>query len=478
MKIHIKIIIPFFIMFGLATILTSCGTVRQTSLPELKKIPDSFTRLASAPAEALSWKAIFTEPDLKKLIDTALKNNLDIQSGVQRVLVAGLNLRLSRSRLYPKLNAGISAGLDHYGDYTMNGVGNYDTNFSENINERQRIPSPTPDYFAGFRSSWEIDIWGKLSEKKRAAYNRYLSSQAGLQWYKTQVVTQVAELYYELSALDKRLEILQRNMILQNKGLEIVEAQMAGGRATALAVSQFKAQRIATQGKQYEIHQAIIRTENELNLLMGSYGGKVGRDTSAMTKALPREIYAEIPSKVILARPDIREAELELAASKADVNAARKALLPSLSLDAYAGYNSFKLPLLFSPASLAAGFLGGLSAPLLNRAALKNSNLVANSVQLSAFYNYQHRLIKAYQEVSVQLSAIDNYKQAYRLKSSEVQELRNAVSTANDLYLSGYASYLEVIVAQRSVLDAEMGQVDLKQKSYSSLINLFRALGG
>ncbi|RYF45699.1 MAG: hypothetical protein EOO38_15545 [Cytophagaceae bacterium] len=104
--------------------------------------------------------------------------------------------------------------------------------------------------------------------------------------------------------------------------------------------------------------------------------------------------------------------------------------------------------------------------------------LFLNSAQLSAFYNYQRRIIKAYQEVSVQLSAIDNYKQAYRFKASEVAELKKAVSTANDLYLSGYASYLEVIVAQRSVLDAEMQQVDLKQKSYSSLINLFRALGG
>ncbi|MDN3586147.1 TolC family protein [Pedobacter aquatilis] len=478
MKLNIKIIIPFFIMSCLIAFITSCSSVRQANLPELKKLPDSFSRLSSAPAEALSWKAVFTQPDLRSLIDTTLKNNLSIQSGVQRVLVAGLNLRLSRSKLYPSLSAGISAGIDHYGDYTMNGVGNYDTNFSDNLNDKQRIPSPTPDYFAGFRSSWEIDIWGKLSEKKRAAYNRYLSSQAGLQWYKTQIISQVAELYYELTALDKRLEILQRNILLQNKGLEIVEAQMAGGRATALAVSQFKAQRMATQGRQFEIRQAINRIENELNMLMGRYRGKPGRDTSAITKVLPREVYAGIPAKVILSRPDVREAELQLAASKADVNAARKAFLPTLTLDAYAGYNSFKLPLLFSPASMAAGFLGGLSAPLLNRAALKNSSEVANSAQLSAFYNYQGRIIKAYQEVSVQLSAIENYKQAYRFKSNEVEELKKAVSTANDLYLSGYASYLEVIVAQRSVLDAEMQQVDLKQKSYSSLINLFRALGG
>jgi multidrug efflux system outer membrane protein len=193
---------------------------------------------------------------------------------------------------------------------------------------------------------------------------------------------------------------------------------------------------------------------------------------------LPDRIYAGIPTQVILKRPDIQEAELELRAAKADVSAARKALLPSFTLDAYSGYNAFKLPLLFSPGSLASGVLGGLTAPIFNRGALKNGSRIASAAQLSAFYNYQQRILQGYQEVSTQLSAIDNYKSAYQLKSKEVGELKTALSTANDLYLAGYATYLEVIVAQASVLNAEMEQVNLTRQSYGALINLFRALGG
>ncbi|SER62543.1 TolC family protein [Pedobacter rhizosphaerae] len=461
----------------LVLIIQSCGSVKQTSLPSLKKLPDSFNAVRTE-AQSLNWEELFTQQELKALIDSALVNNLDLKSGLQRILMAGANLKLSRSQLLPALNLGLSAGVDRFGNYTMNGVGNYDTNFSERLSADQKIPNPTPDYFMGFRSSWEIDIWGKLSQRKQAAYNRYLASTKGLQWFKTQLICQVAELYYELIALEKRQEILQRNIKLQQKGLEIIEAQLVGGRATSLAVSQFRAQKLATEGKQFQIRQAIIRIENQINLIRGQYEGAVARDTSAMNKALPNQLYTGIPSSVLLSRPDIQEAELQLKATKADVSAARKAFFPSLNLNGYVGYNAFKLPLLFSPSSLAAGFLGGLSAPLLNRAALKNTYKLANSAQLSAFYNYQKKIIKGYQEVSAQLSAIENYKKAYQYKTREVKELSNAVANANDLYLAGYASYLEVIVAQASVLNAEMEQVDIKQASYTALIGLFRALGG
>lgn len=470
--------IPFYTILAILLILTACSSLKETAIPETIKMPEKFNDVGSAPEEALGWKSIFTQKDLDTLISIAMKENLEMKSGVQRVIMAGANLKLSKAALLPTLSASITGGIDQFGKYTMNGVGNYDTNFSENIDSKQRIPNPTPDYFAGFRSSWEIDIWGKLSKKKKAAYHRFLASKKGLKWYQTQLVCQVAASYYELIALDKRLKILKENINLQNKGLEVVEAQMIGGRATALAVSQFKAQRIATQGKQFEIRQAITRVENELNLLLGRYPTHIPRDTAAINLPLPKQVYAGIASSVILNRPDVQQAEEELKAASADVSAARKAFLPSLTLDAYAGYNSFKLPLLFSPGSLAAGLLGGLTAPILNRASLKNANIMANANQLSNFYKYQRSLINGYQEVTMQLSALENYKQAYRYKTTEVKELKTAVSTANDLYLAGYASYLEVIVAQGSVLNAEMEQVDLKQASYSALIGLYRALGG
>ncbi|RZK41377.1 MAG: TolC family protein [Pedobacter sp.] len=478
MKFFFSNKITIYICAATLLFVAACGSIKDTALPETIRMPDGFNTKDTLAQEDLSWKAIFTQGDLDTLIAIALRENFDLKSGTQQVIIAGANLKLSRAALFPTLSANVSSGLDRFGRYTMTGVGNYDTNLSPNINDKQRTPTPTPDYFAGFRSSWEIDVWGKLSKRKESAYQRYLASTEGLKWYQTQLTCQVAELYYELVALDKRLSILKNNIVLQDRGLEVVEAQMAGGRATALAVSQFKAQRTATQGKQFEIRQAIQRVENNLNMLLGRYPVKIARDTLAISSALPMQVYTGLPANVILNRPDVKQAEAQLKATKADVIAARKAFLPNLTLDAYAGYNSFKFPLLFSPGSLAAGFLGGLTAPVLNRASLKNASLIANANQLDAYFQYQKSLINGYQEITTQLSALNNYKQAYSYKTKEVEELKRAVSSANDLYLAGYASYLEVIVAQSSVLNAEMEQVDLKQASYTSLIALYRALGG
>jgi NodT family efflux transporter outer membrane factor (OMF) lipoprotein len=360
----------------------------------------------------------------------------------------------------------------------MNGVGNFDTNLSPNIDEKQHIPIPTSDYFLGFRSSWELDIWGKLKDRKRAAYSRFLASQKGRQWLATQIVSQVAAMYYELLALDNQLKIVQRNISLQQSGLEIVEAQMAGGRATALAVRQFKAQVLQTRGAAINIRRSIAATENALNSLLGRFPIEVPRDSSLMSKVVPDRLQTGIPAEVLLRRPDIQEAELELLASKADISAARKALLPSLSLNPYVGLNAFKAPLVFSPASIVGGIAGSLVGPIINRSALKNGVKIANASQASAFYNYQKNIVQGYNEVMTQLQSIDNLKKSYSLKTMQVETLKEAVATANDLYLAGYASYLEVIVAQGSVLNAELEQTDIKKETFDSVINLYRALGG
>ena len=480
MRLRYKNTTFYYSMFLLSTLIafTGCKSMNPVVMPTMQTMPDEFNSADNSSEPLLNWKEIFKDRELVALIDTALNNNFELKSEMQRIMVAEANLKLAKASMLPGLSAGITAGVDRFGKYTMNGVGNYDTNLSPNVTTNQQIPTPTPDYFMGFRSSWEIDVWGKLSKRKEAAYSRYLATKMGQQWLRTQMISQVAKLYFELIALDKHAEILKRNIALQKKGVEIVEAQMAGGRATSLAVSQFKAQMMATQGSSYQITQAIVKTENELNNLLGRFPAPIKRDTSSVTRVLPDKIYAGIPVRVILGRPDIKQAELELKAAKADVQAARKALLPSFTLDAYSGVNAFKLPLLFSPGSLASGVLGGLTAPIFNRGALKNGNRIANATQLSAFYNYQQTILRGYQEVSTQLSAIDNYKLAYELKTNEVIELKTALSTANELYLAGYASYLEVIVAQGSMLNSEIEQVGLKRDSYITLINLFRALGG
>lgn len=459
-------------------VLSSCGGLKEAPLTGHQALPDSFGKSVDTAEQQANWRTIFPDPRLQELIDTAMLHNYELKAGLQRINVAQANLKLARSRSLPMVQAEIAGGLDKYGKYTIDGVGNYDTNFSPNIDSKMSIPNPVGEFFTGFRSSWELDIWGKLSKRKQAAYLRYLASKEGQRWYQTQLVSQVAQYYFELLALDKEADILQKNISLQEKGVEIIEAQLVGGRATSLAVKQFRAQLMGTKGRQYEIRQAQRAAENELNALVGRFPVKIDRDTNTLNQALPQRLNTGIPSVVLLSRPDIKQAELEMKAAKADIKAARRAMLPSLNLTAYSGYNAFKLPLLFSPGSLASGFLGGLSAPLLNRAAIRMEFSQANSAQLNAYYNYQQKIIQGYQEVNTQLSAMDNYQKALQLKESQVTELKEALSTANELYLAGYATYLEVIIAQSSVLNAELEQTQMKKAAGTSLISLFRAIGG
>lgn len=470
MKLYI-VVAAFFI-----TLISGCSAVKPTQLPVAIDLPESVDGRTGNMQSVFT--TFFNDDKLKALIDTALSNNFDLQQALQRIEISAANTRIVNAGRLPQVSAVIGAGVERFGRYTLDGVGNFDTNLSPNIDKDRRIPEPTGDFFLGFRSSWEIDIWGKLKDRRRAAHARYLASRKGRQWLQTQLVADIARHYYELLALDDQQEILARNIALQQKGLELIESQMTGGRATALAVRQFKAQLLHNQGAAISVVQAVIETENHLNFLLGKLPETVQRDTVFVNKPIPALLDAGIPSALLLRRPDIQEAELELMASQADVQAARKAFFPSLSLNPFIGFNAFKLPLLISGSSIAAGAFSSLAAPMINRVGLNGGMRVANAEQSSAFYTYQRRILHAFQEVATLLKGVENLQKAYDLKTEEVETLRLAVSTATDLYLAGYANYLEVILAQGSVLQAELEQIALKREIFNALINLYRSAGG
>ncbi|RVT97370.1 efflux transporter outer membrane subunit [Mucilaginibacter limnophilus] len=468
--------IPFLLV---ACIITGCQNYKATTSSANIKLPVTFTGNADTLSIArLPIKDFFTDPYLISLIDTAIAANPDILTAVQRIEIAKANVRYNASQLLPQINAAANAGVEKYGDYTMNGVGNYDTNFSPNINGDQRIPNPVPNYFLGFQSSWEVDLWGKLNDRKKAAYARFLASHSGYRLVITSLTSQIAQLYYQLLALDTELKIIRKNIALQDKALEIVKIQKQGGRATELAVQQFQAQLLRTKSLEYQTQQQVKETENQLNFFTGNFDKPVKRDTSITSAKLPGLLAAGIPAQLLLNRPDIQAAELELAAMNADIRVARKNFLPALTLTPYLGYNAFKSALLFNPGSFTYGILGGITAPIFNRKMLKADLERTIAESKVALYNYQKTILAGFQEVSNGLNGIENYNQLYLLKQQELQSLNNALSVANDLYLVGRANYLEIITAQQSVLDAELGLANTKRNIFSSAINLYQAVGG
>lgn len=426
----------------------------------------------------LSYQQFFTDPYLKQLLDTAMHNNTDIQLALQRVEMTRAQLMVANRAWLPAVNAAIDAGVEKYGDYTLNGVGNYDTNLSPNIDNKQRIPNPVPNYFIGLRSAWEIDLWGKLKNGRKAAQQRMLASEQGRRLVTMQLIANVAGLYYQLLALDNERVVLERNISLQESALATVRIQQEAGRATLLAVQQFHAQLLNTQSLMMEIRQQTTRLENQLNALLGRFPQAIPRDTSLLTAALPPYTNMGMPASMLAHRPDIQQAALELGAAKADVAAAKASFMPSLNINPYVGFNSFKGNLLFNTGSVAYGLLGGVTAPVFNKKQLAAQYRVNSATALSAFYNYRQRVIDGYQEVMTALSQLHNGQEAFKLKEAEVIMLRDGVSTANDLYMTGYANYLEVITAQKSVLEAELALANSRRELFLGSIELYRALGG
>ncbi|HVU59000.1 MAG TPA: efflux RND transporter permease subunit [Puia sp.] len=460
---------------------TGCTQYKSVTITPKQELPATYTDslgMDSSNIASLSPEKFFSDPYLRRLIDTALAANPDLQSALQKIEIAAASLQYARSPLLPSLNAEVGAALRRYSDYTMDGVGNFDTNLSPDIDKDQHIPNPTPDYFLGFRSSWEVDLWGKLRSRKAAALSRYLAGREGYRMVVTELIAQVATLYYQLMALDRQQSILHKNAQLQDNALEIVKAQKLGGRATELAVQQFQAQLLNTRSLLYTNAQQITETETQLNFLLGSYARPIERDTSIVQMPLPQALSAGIPSQLLLHRPDIRQAEAELLAANADIRAARAAFFPSLNLSAYTGYNAFKAALLFNPGSIAYGLSGGLTAPIFNRRAIRADYARSIAEGRQALYTYQKAILTSFREVTNSLKGMENYQKFYELKQDEVTSLNNAVSVANDLYLVGRASYLEVITAQRNVLDAELEMTNAKASVFLNAVNLYRSVGG
>ncbi|OLY94865.1 efflux transporter, outer membrane factor (OMF) lipoprotein, NodT family [Cnuella takakiae] len=459
---------------------TGCAPMKEVQPAATPALPQHF----AAPADSTSiadrtYKELLSDPNLQQLLDSALRRNWDVLAALQRVEQANANYLQTRGALRPRVQGVAAAGVDKFGDYTMNGVGNYDLNKSPNISADQKVPAPfMPDFFVGVRSSWEIDIWGRLRNLKEAALLRVLQSQRGVQWLRTQLVAEVSGRYYELLALDSQREILRKNIQLQQEALQVVEAQKEGGRATELAVQQFKAQLLRTQALDAGVKQQVVAIENEINLLCGRTPQSILRGNSLMVQQVPASLKAGLPSAMLLRRPDIQQAELELRALEADLLAARKAFLPALTLTPYIGFNAFTAARLLDPTSLAAGALAGLSAPIFNRAAIKGDYNRVAAARTEALLQYQKTATTAFTEVVTSISEISNLEQQFTIKQQETQVLESAVGTAKDLYLSGYATYLEVITAQRNVVEAELELATTKRNQFLAVVNLYRALGG
>ena len=465
----------------LALVAASCVTPKVAELKQAKALPEIHTATSENKKdfEKLLLRSYFSDNHLLALYDQAVTANPDYLIAQQHIEIANGFLKQSKRNRLPSLEVGVKASGNRYGDFTMEGVGNYDTNLSPNITEAQKINRNfTPNYWLGVQSSWEADVWGRLKNQSLAAQKRFLASQEGLKMLKIDLFTNIAMLYYELVKLDNNLTIYQENYRLQLRAYEITAAQRTVGKATELAVQQLKAQNKNIEAEIEHLKVDIIAVEKALRTLTGSYEGTIVRGTQLLSSNF-EVLNTTIPvTDIIHSRPDVLANYYELEASRANAKAAKAAFYPRLQLEGSLGYNAFSTPALFNPGSLATQVLGGLMAPVFQKGQLKYEFAVANSEQEIAFLNYQKSVTAAFNELQAVLKQIEIYERVLQLKREEVNHLNKAIEVSNDLYATGYANYLELINARKNKLQADLDLLRYQEENTRNNILLFKALGG
>mgnify|MGYP001308224821 CR=1 FL=1 len=468
-------------IFLLSVFIYSCTLPKELQLSDRLKPAEKFYKVDEHVQKETSlpeWRTFFKDPYLIALIDTALHHNQDLKMASQRMLQNQAALQYHTRKFYPSVNASLAYGLRRFGEYTIDGVGNFDTNLSPNIRPEQRMPVNLPDYFLGFESSWEIGVAGKLRKRRQAALNRYLASAEWKNYVQTQVVSGLARYYYELLAVDNELKIIRQNLAIQERAIEIVAIQKQSGQINELAVKQFQVQLLQTRALEADRKQHQVAVENALNSLAGRFSQHIPRADTLMNTQQLTQIQTGLPASLLNHRTDLREAMAQLNANEAELLAVRAAFYPSLNVNGFIALNGFNINYLFNPASLAFMGLAGLTAPLLNRNELNYQHQWQAAERNIAIYNYQRIWLESVAEVSSLFNSMQAYEQVSELKFNEVTELKQASSIANDLFLTGYANYLEVLMVRRNVLEAELQLTNARKEFLHSYIDLYKALGG
>ncbi len=457
--------------------LQACGIPELTPKNEDTHLPDSFIPGLSEQTNTanVKWEDFFEDPNLLSLIDIAVVNNKEVNIMMQRISVAENEIQARKGEYFPFVNFGSGVGGDKVGKFTRNGA------VEENlqITENQEFPTFLADYQFGLFATWEIDIWKKLRNAKEVAVLEYMASNEGKKFLVTNLVAEVAHSYYDLITLDNQLANLEQNIGILQNGLAMVKQLQLYARATTLAVKRYQAEVAKNQGKKYEIKQQITMVKNRINVLLGRTPQPIQRSSKGFMGIKPKFIKAGIPSQLLLNRPDIKKAELELSAAKLNIEVARANFYPSFGIKAGIGFDAFALKYLINtPASLAATIAGELVAPLINKNAIIAEYKNSNAKQIRAAYEYEQSIINAYTEVANQLSNIDNLDKNYHFKKKQVDSLVDSIDVANQLFKSARTDYLDVLLTQRDALEAKKELIETKQKQISATVDLYKSLGG
>ena len=427
----------------------------------------------------ISWDSFFRDESLKDLIRTGLSQNQDVLKTLYRIQISQTTLQQARLGRLPELNVQASTGVTRFGEYTMDGVGNRDSNLSPTVPEDKMIPDPYRDFLIGLDFSWEVDIWGKLKMRKRQALMRYLESEEMLRFTQTNLIANIASNYFLVAGLEEEIMILEKNISFQEAAFELGKSLKEAGKDSQLSLDQFEGLLLNSKGLLLQKSRELQQAKLNISQLTGSYSTEFTYSLLEESESLPEVIEAGIPADLIRMRPDIRAAELNLQAQQLEIGIVRTAFFPSLNLSGLVGYNAFDFSRLFlNPASAIYQVGGGLSAPIFNRKRIEAMYETAKAEQKIALYDFEQTVLQGYLEVMGLVNDYQYLSDQISIKTDEVVVQQRSVENASTMFKIGYANYLDVINSQSRSLEAELDFVKLRIEQFQSYVDLYKALGG
>ena len=450
-----------------AITLQSCFVAKDYARPDLQTETEALYRTDNLPTDSVSiadvsWKNLFTDQYLQQYIEEGLQNNMDVRIAIQQMIAAEAYAKQGKAGYFPTLSAGPNYTHQEY---------------SENSQFGSIFSGGLDTYDVTANLSWEADIWGKIRSNKRATQASYLQSVAGHQAVKTQLISSIANTYYNLLALDAQLEITKQTVATRESGVETIKALKDAGQVTQVAVDQNIAQYNSARALQVDIETAIFKTENTLSILLGKSAQNFER-AKLDAQQIDQDLKLGVPATLLSNRPDVMAAEYGLIQSFELTNVANSSFYPSLTLTASGGLQSLELDKLFNVNSLFATVVGGLTQPLLNQRKLKTQKEVALANQESALLNFKKTLLVAGNEVSNALFTYEAETRKFEFRKNEVEALRTAEANSEELLKNGYANYLDLLTARQSSLSAELNIIDSKLQQLVAVVDLYEALGG
>ena len=424
---------------------------------------DSF-RMAEKQGASIAnmpWWELLRDEELQKLIRVAMDENKDLKRAIATIEEYQARLFISRTDFAPQMNATVNA--PSFGR---------DSNFLF-----PGFPNPFNYYIQG-NISWELDIWGRIRRSNEAARDDLLSKEENRRAVVLELVSNVAQAYFELLQFDMQLDIAKRTLKSWDESVKIAQARLKGGVIAKLDADQFEAERANAAARAAELERQMVQKENQISVLLGRNPSQIVRGRTLTEQVMPPEVPPGLPSELLQRRPDLVRAEQELAAATARIGMAKADRFPRLSITGLLGVANPKLNRLFDDEGKFGVAGPTLAGPLLNAQILGFQQDAVEAQARQAVAQYEQSILVAFKEVEDALVAVRTVREQRAAQVEQVEALRSALRLANLRYKGGLANYLDVLIAQRNLFDAELALSGTHRLHLVSIVQLYKALGG